>query len=380
MSATLLGPRSAYSAATASAVAAAQLCEQLLAGTGSEPRCILFFAALAHDGNILGQRLQAQFPQAQIVGCSSNGEFTDGGFGKGGVAALALYDDTVGQVATALLPQRPSIEAGVEQAAGRLGQQLGRPLRKLDPQRYVGIALLEGASSSEERVNEALGNQAPLLPFIGGSAGDNITFSGTWVFAEGRVERDAGALMVLELLRPFAVLKTCNFVATAVELVITQAEPERRLILEIDGQPAAQRYAALIGAEAETLGFADFLAHPLGLLIDGQPWLRSCFRREGSGLLVACAVLPGMTLNLMQATDLVADTQSALARTAEQLGAPPRAALLFNCAYRMLEAQIKGLELPYHQVLRSVVHAGLHSNGESYLGHINQTLTGLVIA
>ena len=63
------------------------------------------------------------------------------------------------------------------------------PLRELDPQRFVGIALLEGAKGQEERLNEALGNVAPLLSFVGGSAGDNITFSGTWVFAEAEARQ-----------------------------------------------------------------------------------------------------------------------------------------------------------------------------------------------
>ena len=44
----------------------------------------------------------------------------------------------------------------------------------------------------------------------------------------------------------------------------------------------------------------------------------------------------------------------------------------------MLEAQLKGVEQPYHQALSKIVHAGLHTNGESYLGHINQTLTGII--
>ena len=89
---------------------------------------------------------------------------------------------------------------------------------------------------------------------------------------------------MLECRRPFTVLKTCNFVATPVEVTITRADPARRLIIELDGQPAVQRYAELIGAKPEELAFAHFLANPLGLMIDDEPRLRSAVRPEGSAL------------------------------------------------------------------------------------------------
>lgn len=375
MTATTAQARSAYSAATDSAAAA----DELLAHLGElSPRCIVFFAAVAHDGALIGSRLQARFPDAQVVGCSGNGEFTEQGWGKGGVAAIALGDDLIARAASALAVHTDGLDASIADAARRLGTTLGTELRQLDPACWIGIALLEGAKGREEQLNEALGNAAPLLSFVGGSAGDNITFSGTWVFAEGRLERDASALLVVEVRAPFTIIKTCNFVATPVELTITKADTARRLILEIDGKPAAQRYAEVIGAKVEELGFPHFLESPLGLMIDGEAWLRSGVRVEGSALFFACAVLEGMTLHLMKATDLVEDTRDALRRAALPLGGPPRAAVLFNCAYRMIEAQIKGIEQPYHKVLSQLVHAGLHSNGESYLGHINQTLTGII--
>ncbi len=374
-----IGAHSAYSASGDSAAAVAEVIAQLEAASREDPHCIIFFAGLKHDGALLGQALQQRFGTSHILGCSGNGEFTNGHAGKGGVAALALHRDMVGLVASAIAKLDGGLQEGIGAAADTLGQQLGVPLRELDPQRFVGVALMEGARGQEELLNEALGNVAPLLAFVGGSAGDNITFTGTWVFAEGQLAQNACALLVLELLQPFAILKTCNFVATPIELTITKADPSRRLVLELDGQPAAQRYAEVIGAPASELAFPHFLANPLGLMIEGEPWLRSVLRRDGNDLYFACAVLEGMTLNLMQATDIVENAQSAFDRLALPPSSRPRTALLFNCAYRMLEVQIKGLEEPYHQALASVTHAGLHTNGESYLGHINQTLTGLVI-
>jgi hypothetical protein len=91
-------------------------------------------------------------------------------------------------------------------------------------------------------------------------------------------------------------------------------------------------------------------------------------------------MLEGMQLQLMRGTDLVANARAALDRAQAELGGPLVAGILFNCAYRMIEAQMTGCEDEYHRVLSRFPHAGLHSNGESYLGHINQTLVGLVIA
>lgn len=373
------GPRSAHSASKDSIEAAAELVQKLDVAGASVPRVIVFFAALEHDGAVLGDTLRARFPGAEILGCSSNGEFTEQGYGKGGVAALVLGEELVEQAVSGLAMHDQGVEPGIVACADRLGAALKTPLRELDPHHYAGIALLEGAKGREEQINEALGNVAPLLGFVGGSAGDNIKFQRTWVYAEGRLESDATALLVMKLRVPFAVVKTCNFIATPVEFTVTRADPERRLIYELDGQPAIERYAAACGVRPEELGFPQYLANPLGLMIDGEPWLRSAAGLREGALFFACSVLEGMTLNLMQATDIVDNARAAFERATVELGTPPRAALLFNCAYRMFEVQIKGVETAYHAALSSVVHAGLHSNGESYLGHINQTLTGLVI-
>jgi hypothetical protein len=271
------------------------------------------------------------------------------------------------------------VEAGVRAAAAQLSARLGQSIRELDPERYAAVALLEGARGREEKINEAMGNVAPFLPFVGGSAGDDITFSGTWTYADGQLARDGTALLVAEMQVPFRPFKTCHFTATEQVVTVTRCDPARRLIYELDGQPAAERYARIADARPEDLAFANFLAHPLGLMIDGEPWLRSGVRREGDALFFACAVAPGARLNVMRATDMVKDAEQKLAAARQAFGGALGGAIFFNCAYRMLEAQITGAEQRYHAALSSaVVHAGLHSNGESYLGHINQTLTGLV--
>ncbi len=367
--------RTAFSAHTNSALAI----EELLVGLeGSDPRVLVFFAGIHHEGGLIGRALEARFPGARVLGCSTNGEFCERGQSKGGVVAISLSGERVGACAVAMADVGGDIRIGVSQAAERLSEQLGQPIRDLDPARWAGLVLLEGASGREEQINAALGDVAPFLPFVGGSAGDDITFSGTWTWAAGQLARDGSALLVAEMRVPFRVFKTCHFVPTERSVVVTKAEG--RMLLELDGEPAATAYARAIGVSPDALDFSHFLANPLGLMIAGEPWLRSGVRPEGEGLFFACEVVPGTRLNFMQATDMVEDTRAKLERAAADLGAPIHGALLFNCAYRMIEAQIKGLDASYHAVLSEFVHAGAQTNGESYLGHINQTLTGLVFA
>lgn len=370
--------RTAYSASSDSAEAA----RAIVAGfDGSDPRAIFFFAGVNHDGAAIGRAIEARFPGAVVLGCSSNGEFCERGFGKGGAAAIALGADKIGACAVAMADTSGDVEEAIRGAAAKIASKLGSDLRDLDPERYAAVALLEGASGREERINEAMGNVAPFLPFVGGSAGDNITFAGTWTWAEGTLERGGTALFVAEMLTPFRAFKTCNFQATDRVVTVTRSTPDKRLIHEIDGEPAAEYYARLIGASPDKLDFATLFMNPLGLMIDDEPWLRSVVRREGDALFCACAVAEGSRLNLMRPAPLVEDARRAIEKTRAALGGVASGAIFFNCAFRMVEVQLEGVEAEYHAMLSSsVVHIGLHTNGESYLGHINQTLTGLVFA
>jgi len=367
--------KTVYSSQTQSAEA---LREILAALDGTSPRAVVFFAALAHDGALIGRGLQERYPKASVLGCSTNGEFSDRGHGKGGVVAMALGEDVVARCALAMADVSGNIDDGVHGAARRIEARLGQSLRSLDSERWAGLALLEGARGREEQINAAFGNVAPFLPFVGGSAGDNISFSGTWTFADGMLARDGTAILVAEMQGPFRFMKACNFVPTEHAVTVTRTVPERRLIVELDGQPAADFYARKLGIDKSELQFAHFLANPLGLMIDGEAWLRSGVRVEGDALFFACAVVEGARLHFMQSRDLVEDSRFKLAQATLELGGPVHGGIFFNCAYRMLEAQIKGQEDAYHRALSMIPHIGMQSNGESYLGHINQTLTGLI--
>lgn len=360
-----------------------QAVDQLVHGVEDpDPAVIVFFAHVDHDPEVLAEGFARGFPRAQVIGCSGNGSFCNHGHGKTGAVAIALERAHVVRASAALAPLGSTpqeVEAGVRAAAASMSDAFGDPLRHLDPAKHVGLALLEGASGREELINEILGYVAPTIGFVGGSAGDDTRFERTWVVCNGEAVDRGSALMMLELACPFTVLKTCHFQATSREVEVTSASPSERIIYELDGRPAAEFFAEVIERPVAELGPVDFLAHPLGLMIDGKPWLRSIVRTTpDGGLFMACSVRSGTRLAFMEALDFLEETDAALTEVERHLGTVD-GAVLFNCAARMFEAEAKGIEPQYHELLGRWVHVGVHSNGESYLAHLNQTLTGLVL-
>lgn len=342
-------------------------------------KAVLFFCSPKHDGAALSAALHRRYPGAEVIGCTTAGEFTQSAYGMDSVSALALSGRKVKRCAGALARFEGGVEEGTREAMARIGQALEMDLREADPQRHVGLVLVEGVKMREEDANVALGNAAPLLSFVGGSAGDNGKFEETRVFYNGEVSNDGAALLLMEMAVPFTVVKACSVEPTGKTFRVTRADVPARVVYELDGKPIAQVYAQAVGAAPDKLDSAVFRTHPLGLMIQGAPWIRSPQRLLPDGALkFYCQVHEGIELHLMRATDLVQDTRAAIARARKDLGGLA-GGLAFNCILRRLEMDAKRQHDAFLAELQGLRIAGFHTYGESWLGHINQTLTALLL-
>jgi len=115
-------------------------------------------------------------------------------------------------------------------------------------------------------------------------------------------------------------------------------------------------------------------------MIEGSPWIRTpqLILPDG-GVRFACQLVEGTRVHLMDHTDLIADTRRAFENAEASLGGHASGAVLFNCAYRRVEMEERNITQPFLELL-TFPCAGFHTYGESWLGHINHTLTGLVVA
>ena len=110
---------------------------------------------------------------------------------------------------------------GIEADSGALREQIktvfqgfeayfGEPVSAMDPGEYVGIILVDGLSLAEEKIMENLGDLSDVI-FIGASAGDDLAFEETHVFAGGKPHRKAAILALMKPARPFGFIKTQSF-------------------------------------------------------------------------------------------------------------------------------------------------------------------------
>jgi hypothetical protein len=338
---------------------------------GLDPRFIAYFATPALDAGALAAEVKGAFPDAACFGCTTAGEIVSGRMFKGGVAALALPAELAGTAAVELVPAIGERPEGVVEALGKLAARHDRSVRALDHDRHLGLVLMDGLSRAEERVMDLLGDACDVR-FVGGSAGDDLQFRTTHVAVDGRAVAGGAALALLSPPRGFDIIKTQSFRQLPPRLTATRVDEENRTVLEFDGGPAAPAYAAALGVALADLP-SHFMRHPLGLMVDGEPFVRSPMRVEGTNVVFYCNIKQGMELALLESTDIVMDTAAAIA--AQRAKGEVAALLNFHCILRTLELESRGQTGPYGEVFSSVPTVGFSTYGEALIGHINQTST-----
>lgn len=58
-------------------------------------------------------------------------------------------------------------------------------------------------------------------------------------------------------------------------MVVTEADPASRTVLEINASPAAEEYARIIGTDVEDLSPMLFATHPVVVRVGGQDYVRA---------------------------------------------------------------------------------------------------------
>jgi len=345
-------------------------------GPGVFQHIIAYFSA-DYDAEALVGALVAAFPGSPISGCSTAGAITPGGMVDEGILLIAFPN--VGFTIYSGIVENVS-EFGVERAtelAARLRSRLGTDAEGRRKPAFAMI-LVDGTSNTEETLVAAVHWAIEHVPLIGGSAGDGLTFRGAVVAHDGRVATDAAVLILVETAVPFRVFKTQNFEPTPIKLVVTAADTERRIVKELNAEPAAREYASAIGLLPDDLGPFSFASYPLVVKVGGNYYCRSIRNmNEDGSLSFFCAIDEGLVFTVARPQDMLRATQEALDEIGNEIGGIDLV-IGFDCVLRRLDAENRQIRHQMEDLYRRYGIVGFHTYGEQFNAmHLNQTLTGI---
>jgi hypothetical protein len=339
-----------------------------------QPGAVIFFASSVYDPEAVSQGLQTAFPCSCVVGCSSVEELTNGRNMTGSIAAMFL-DAEIVEDAAAVVLENISLGVCVRDAFSRMEKHFQSPLSSLDVHTHVGLVLVDGLTSAQERLMERIGDATDLL-FVGGSSSASQESDSTHVLANGQAYRDSAVLALWRLKNPFEILKTQSFRTTGKTLVPTAVEENLRRVIEFDHQPAAGAYSAALGLTREEAA-SQFFRNPLGLMFEGEPFVRSPQMFEGDAMRFFCQIRRDQKLAVLEATDMVNDTRRVI--EARRAAGEIRGILEFQCIRRSSQLHEEGRMDEYGAIFSGIPRIGFSTFGEEYLGHLNQTSTMLLL-
>ena len=338
----------------------------------------VWFSVNRHDAKALSEQLALAAPELTFCGCSTSGEITPSGLQESGLVALLLPSDWFSS-SVCVLPD--VVKLGMEsiaQHASRTRIDFLQSVNEEDP--IFAINMIDGLTYSEELVTVALDRGLDGIPLIGGSAGDDLQFESTWQIHNGKTFTGAAILVLIQCRLPCQTFSNNNFVPTDFKLVVTEADPEQRKVMEFNAQPAADAYAAAIGSTVEELDAGSFASHSVVVKSGGEYYCRSIQQlNDDRSLTFFCAIDYGLVLTVARSEGMVASSYAAIDAIEEAIG-PIDMLFGFDCIYRKLDARHRQTSHRIEKLYRDSNFVGFNTYGEQYNSmHINQTFTGLAI-
>lgn len=306
---------------------------QHLDGKGPMPAdVVLYFAApeTLNDEAEYGA-LQALYPGAHVLGCTTGGEILDAKVFDGAIAATAIRFDrsTVRVTSQPILGRQDSAAVGSRLAADLIGEGLKGVFVLSDGTQVNGSDLVRGLKS--------------VLPahvvLTGGLAGDGANFRSTLVGVDGAIRQ--GVVAAIGFYGESIRLRHGSFGGWdpfGPERLITRSQDN--VLFELDGEPALSLYERYLGDEAANLP-GSALLFPLSIRAAHDreaPLVRTVvgIDRETRAMIFAGDVPTGHSAQLMRGNfeHLIDGAAKAARQAAEQGGGA--LAILISCIGRKL--------------------------------------------
>ena len=342
--------------------------------------CVVFFCSPRYDLKVLSSALQGHFAGTTLIGCTTAGEISQRGLTANSITAFSL-PETHFAVEAMLLNNLAFL---TEEQVMRLVQDRIDALKKraiaVAPGQSFAFTLLDGMSIREEIMLGLLADALDGMPLLGGSAGDGLNFGDTYVYHAGAFHGNAAVLLLVNTRCAFRVVSGHHFGPSAEKMVVTKADPERRVVLEINAEPAAPEYCRIMGLSLDQLNAATFALNPLGVRFGENLYVRSIQQvNDDLSLTFFCAIDTGIVLTKLRDVGMIEQFQAMMRDVYDNIG-DPQVVVGADCIHRLIEAEQGGIAKALSNMYRKHRVVGFNTYGEQFDGlHLNHSFTGIAI-
>jgi len=345
-------------------------------GKGPFAQVFLFISGDADFAAII-RAARAEFGETPVNACTTAGEIAPEGYSEGSIVAVALPASHFA-VRTIFVDNLSEVDQ--EDLIGRF-IRYRRDLASCHPNWSSEFAFLmvDGLSTREEALLQALTPVLGGIPLFGGSAGDAGRFEHTWISCQGQIRENAAVVTLVRTRCRTQVFSLDHFAPAEHFMVVTKADPSRRTVSEINAEPAVNEYARALGIAPEQVSPSTYASNPLAVRVGDTHHVRGILQSEEDGTLeFAAAIDVGLVMHLAVGGDIESHLSRKLALLSDDI--KPDVILACDCMWRKIEISDQQATRAVSKILSKNNVLGFNTYGEQIDSlHVNHTMTGVAI-
>lgn len=345
---------------------------------GDEPLSFLalFISPKADFENIVAQAQQL-YPDVDVAACTTAGEISELGYDEGKIIAVGF--PTSGFATTSLLIEDIDNLKPLPLIDRIALERVKLQEKHADLKHSFAFLVVDGLSLAEDTLTATISPALRDMPLFGGSAGDGTDFGRTLVSLNGKVAHNAAVLTLIRSKYRTQVFSLDHLVPSEQQMVVTEADPNRRIVKSINAEPAAREYARIVSKDPEQLDRFTFASHPVVVRIGAAHHVRAIQQvNDASELVFFSAIDEGMVLTVAAPQNMVDHLRNKMAELS--VSGKPAHILGCDCILRRIEAEQRQMTRDLSDVLSSHNVTGFSTYGEQ-IGplHVNHTMSGVAI-